>query len=93
MIATNEYKKSNDLVSEFIGVSLVREDGAFSKVGDVHGVFNVWFKENYPDGKIFSRKEFLRLASKTMGNISNGRGGTQGWAGWKIVEVDDDDVM
>lgn len=92
MIATNEYKKSNDMITEFVDTSMIKESGCFAKVADVHGMFNVWFKENYPDGKVFSRKEFISVASKSMGHITNGRGGNRGWIDWKIVEDNDDDT-
>lgn len=95
MSATNEYKKSNDLIAQFTEQYVVKgESSDMCKIPDTYNAFRQWCAENYPDnnpsGKNSNRAYFVKVASKILGPAGIGKGGVNGWLGYRLVFEDDE---
>lgn len=82
---TREYQRNNDFVSDFVEACTVPAENAFASITDVYAVFKAYLKDGNPDARVPNRKEFQKLLSKAWGGIARGKGGSQGWYGYRVA--------
>ena len=86
---SNEYRKSQDCVSQFANDKLIRCDNGKVRKNELNSEFTMWYASNYGSGKPPTNKEVHEYMDKTYGKNKN-----QIWKGVKIqYEEDSDDEL
>lgn len=86
MSKSNEYRKGQDYISEYISERVMQCDDGRIKKAELNNDFATWYSGNY-GGKGPSPKELHEYINKEFGRIHN-----QVWKGIRIrYETDDDD--
>lgn len=89
-IATEGYKKNNDMIGQFIGERLVRDETCTERLGlnKIYQEFKVWSFQNMPKGKkIPDRNQYRAYMEKQFGIYpSDGKG----WMGIRNITVQQD---
>ena len=75
---SNEYRKSQDYISEFTNDRLIRDKKGRVKKTEVNNEFSIWYMSNY-GGKCPSPKDLHEFMDKEYGNNKNST-----WFGVKI---------
>ena len=96
--ASNEYRKSQDNVSEFVADCIVGDGTATIPKSELTSYFNHWIQENYGNSKAGpSLKDVVVFMDKKY--QKDERSKTKGWMGCRLVdnrrlqeEVDDSDI-
>jgi P4 family phage/plasmid primase-like protien len=96
--ASNEYRKSQDNVSEFVADCIVADGTATIPKSELTSYFNHWIQENYGNSKAGpSLKDVVAFMDKKY--KKDERSKTKGWMGCRLVdnrrlqeEVDDSDI-
>jgi phage/plasmid-associated DNA primase len=96
--ASNEYRKSQDNVAEFISDCVVSESTAIIPKADLTAYFNHWLQENYGNSKSGpSLKDVVAYMDKKY--KKDDRPKSKGWMGCRLLdnrvlqdEVDDSDI-
>lgn len=78
MEKSNEYRKSQDYISEFVGDRVIRDDNGKIKKMELNSEFSIWYGANY-GGRCPSPKELHEYMDKEFGRQKN-----QCWIGVKI---------
>jgi P4 family phage/plasmid primase-like protien len=84
MKCTKEYQRNNDFISDFLDACATPVENIFASITEMYAIFKAWHKDNNPEARLPSRKEFGKMVTKVWGILSRGRGGAQGWYGYKI---------
>lgn len=83
--STNEYKRNNDIYSDFLNDCFEKVEGGSAKLEDAFRLFKDWWKENY-SGKTPSRKDMKACLEKKIGKyLPSNRGG---WRGYRLISPD-----
>ena len=87
---SNEYRKSQDCVSQFANDKLVRCENGRVRKNELNSEFTMWYASNYGSGKPPTNKEVHEYMDKTYDKTKS-----QGWKGVKIQydEDSDDEVI
>lgn len=83
---SNEYRKSQDCVSQFANDKLIRCDNGKVRKNELNSEFTMWYASNYGSGKPPTNKEVHEYMDKTYGKNKN-----QIWKGVKIQYEDNSD--
>jgi hypothetical protein len=90
MAASNDYRKKEDKISEFIQDKVVRDSGGKIRKMELNSEFGAWHDANYGRSGQPNPKDLHECMNKEFGHLINGL-----WSGVKIRydrnEVDDDD--
>ena len=78
MEKSNDYRKSQDYLSEFVGDRIIRCESKFIKKSELNNEFSLWYASNY-GGRGPSPKDLHEYMDKTFGRQRN-----QMWSGVKI---------
>ena len=88
---SNEYRKSQNYISEFAADRLVRDKSGKLRKTELNSEFTTWFASNY-GGKGRSIKDVREYVDKTFGRIKNGI-----WSGVRVKyeqdNEDEDDIV
>lgn len=82
---TMEYQKNNDFIQDFVESCTSALENNFVSTNEVYAVFKTWAHENNPDSRTQGRKEFVLLMRRIWGVEQRGRGGMQGWYGYRVA--------
>jgi len=85
MEKSNEYRKSQDYLSEFASDCILREKGGTVQKTELNNEFNRWYETNY-GGKGPSPKDLHEYMDRVYGRSKNTR-----WVGVKIKYQENDD--
>ena len=91
-IATESYKKNNDMVGQFIDETFVKDVNAVKPMmlNTVHSAFRPWASQNIPKGKKVPEKLQVRAyMEKIFGAYPEGKG----WKGVRFALDDDDEIV
>jgi P4 family phage/plasmid primase-like protien len=91
-IATESYKKNNDMVGQFIDETFVKDVNADKPMmlNTVHSAFRPWASQNIPKGKKVPEKLQVRAyMEKIFGAYPEGKG----WKGVRFALDDDDEIV
>jgi len=90
MAASNDYRKKEDKISEFIQDKVVRDSGGKIRKMELNSEFGAWHDANYGRSGQPNPKDLHECMNKEFGHLINGM-----WSGVKIRydrnEADDDD--
>ncbi len=90
--ASNDYKKREDVIGEFLSAHVVPESGSKIKTAELNDVFKSWFLSNHGQVAIKTNFKDLHLA---MDNTYGKKVGPSGWQNVRLKlfnEEDDDDA-
>lgn len=75
-VATQAYRKSNDLYADFCESSLCSQNGAVLLIDDAYNEFTTWYRENVNELRCPSKREMTLALQKRLGKPTLG---TRAW--------------
>jgi len=82
--AKEEYRSSNDEMSEFAREYIVKDDSSSMKLQDSYKVYQEWFKEVH--GNTVKPPQLARYKSDMSKKLVSTYSPTRGWVGWKLID-------